>query len=164
MSKAVYFSGEKGKGKFAIVDDADYELVKNIRWFMNNDGYAIGRAVRGSGGKNKLMHRFIMDAPPEFQVDHVNGDRLDNRRENLRFCDTRLNNRNMRPGARGGSSRFKGVHFCNEKKKWTATIKGVDRRYHLGRFDDEIEAARAYDAKAKELFGEFFRPNLPEEQ
>jgi AP2 domain/HNH endonuclease len=167
MAKQVWLSGGKGAGKFAVVDDADYDLVSSRLWQLNADGYAMGYVGYDKvkkRGITKLMHRFIMNAPDGTQVDHIDGDRLNNQRSNLRFCDTRLNNRNMRPGARKGTSQYKGVAYDRSRSKWMAMVKDENRRYNLGRFTTEIEAARAYDRKAKELFGEFFRPNLPEEQ
>jgi len=159
--KQIELRGKYGQGKFAIVDDVDYEHLVKIKWYANLDGYAVKRSRWSS--ESALMHRYLMGTPDGLQVDHINGDRLDNRRCNLRLCNTAQNNRNMRPGARKGSSRFKGVHWCTTRRKWCAMIKDDHRRYNLGRFSSEIEAARAYDRKASELFGEFFRPNFPEE-
>lgn len=162
--KKIVLRGKYGFGKIALVDDEDYESLSIRKWWVNADGYAITRARRGRGSPMVLMHRLLLCPPANLQVDHINGNRLDNRRCNLRLCNTAQNNQNMRPGAREGSSRFKGVHWHKEARKWCATIKGKDRRYNLGLFPNEEDAARAYDRKAAELFGEFFRPNLPEEQ
>lgn len=160
MTQKVYLNGKAGAGKYALVDDKDYELVSRYRWFLNQDGYAISGRKRRSD-KSILMHRMVMNTPTGMLTDHKNQDKLDNRRENLRICNTSENNRNMRPGARGGSSRFTGVYFCKTRKLWVAMIKGESKRYNLGRFATEIEAALAYDRKAYELHGEYFSPNLP---
>lgn len=158
--KRIEMRGKHGVGKVAIVDDEDYELLSSRKWWANADGYAIARAGSGRKSPSILMHRLLLNPPRHLQIDHINGNRLDNRRCNLRLCNTAQNNQNMRPGARKGSSQFKGVHWCNERHKWCATIKGANRRYNLGRFDNEEDAARAYDCKAAELFGEFAKFNL----
>ena len=103
-----------------------------------------------------------MQAPDGMVVDHIDGNSLNNRRSNLRICTPRQNTAN-RAKTRNGTSRFKGVHFCTRDRKWRAQI-GVDgARRFIGDFDDEVEAARAYDRKAAELFGEFAYLNFPEE-
>lgn len=161
--KKIELRGKRGEGKHAIVDDEDYDFLIQYKWYANLDGYAVMNHFLLEDGQSALMHRLLMGTPYNLQIDHINGDRLDNRRCNLRICNTAQNNQNMRPGARHGTSQFKGVHWCATRHKWCAMIKGDYRRYNLGRFDSEIEAARAYDRKAAELFGEFFRPNLPQE-
>jgi hypothetical protein len=118
------------------------------------------RSFKENGSKRSIrLHRFLMDAPEGTQVDHINGDGLDNRRCNLRFATQAQNQANQR-SARGSSSMFKGVGWFKQTKRWVARIKKDKKEYHLGYFDDEIKAAEAYDIKAKELFGEFAKLNL----
>ena len=150
------------RGKFAIVDAADYESLSQHKWFANGDehrGFYAGRRV---GSKLLLMHRVIMNPPEGMVVDHIDGNGLNNRRSNLRLCTQKQNSRNAAPSRRS-SSRFKGVYFNKRTRKWIATIGYNGKTIHLGSFDDEIEAARAYDRKARELFGEFAYLNFPEE-
>ena len=149
------------RGKYAIVDAADYEWLSQHKWLANGDekrGFYAGRRV---GRKLQLMHRLIMNAPPGTVVDHIDGNGLNNRRCNLRICTQKQNSRNSAP-SRHSSSRFKGVYYCKRTRKWIATIGYNGRTIHLGSFDDEIEAARAYDRKARELFGEFAYLNFPD--
>ena len=94
------------------------------------------------------MARLIMYAPEGMDVDHKNGDPLDNRRKNLRVCTHRQNCQGRRPN-KNCLSKYKGVSWF--KGKWTAMIN----QKYLGRFDNEINAAKAYDEKAKELYGEY---------
>jgi hypothetical protein len=150
------------RGKFAIVDAADYEWLSQYKWLATGNehrGFYAGRRV---GAKLLLMHRVIMDPPEGMVVDHISGNGLDDRRANLRVCSRRQNAHNCGP-TRWTSSRFKGVYFCKATGKWVATIGWKGKTIHLGSFDDEIEAARAYDRKAAELFGEFAYLNFPHE-
>lgn len=149
------------QGKFAVVDDEDYERVMQYTW-----SYWRGYATRWvsphtSSSRHRSMHRFILDAPPGRFVDHKNGDTLDNTRGNLRFATRQENGQNRAPG-NGGSSTFKGVSWNRQRRKWASQIGVAGTRRHLGWFTDEKEAARVYDAAARELFGEFARLNFPE--
>ena len=112
------------------------------------------------------MHRLIMDAPEGFDVDHINGDQLDNRRSNLRICKHHENCRNTRSKGFGASS-FKGVCWNKPQKKWVAKIRVHPRRICIGYFNDEMEAAWAYDMYSYKYHGEFaqlqFKPvNVPQ--
>ena len=106
------------------------------------------------------MHRVIMNAPKGMLVDHIDGNGLNNRRSNLRLCTNKENARNARP-SKGGSSRYKGVCWHKAKKKYDARIEVDGKRYCLGYFADEIEAAVTYDIKAMQLFGDFAYFNFP---
>jgi hypothetical protein len=94
------------------------------------------------------------------QVDHINGDTLDNRIRNLRICSCAENLRN-RGITKNNSSGFKGMSWHKECRRWQARIKYLGRDLHIGLFDDLFEAARAYDKKAAEIFGKFARFNFP---
>ncbi len=117
------------------------------------------------GGKSVavLLHRLIAGAQPGEQVDHVNGDALDNRRCNLRICTPTQNMQNRRKSptkdGRPTTSQYKGVHFDAKRQRWIAqiTIGGVQRK--IGRFRDEMAAAAAYDVAACRLFGDFALTN-----
>ena len=106
------------------------------------------------------MHRVVLGAQDGQQIDHINGDNLDNRRANLRFCSNAQNQYHKRP-QRSGTSMFKGVSFHKHHGKWQARITYSGHTYQLGSFADERLAAIAYDVKAHELFGEFALTNFP---
>lgn len=146
-----------GDGRYVYVDAADFEWLSRWRWHVMS-----GYAARNEKGKVVLMHRQILAPPKGMIVDHVNRNKLDNSRANLRICTHCENTRN-RAKPIGCSSRFKGV--CREKKtgKWKAAVRPGRDPVYLGTFDDEVEAARAYDRRAVEVFGEFARLNFPEE-
>ena len=112
------------------------------------------------GLASRLLHRTIMNCPEGMVVDHQFHDTLDNRKENLRICTVSQNAMNKRKSI--GSSRFKGVSWHKRDKKWKGKIVHNGRRISLGNFSSEEEAARAYDAKALKLFGEFSCLNFPE--
>ena len=146
------------KGKFAIVDAADFERLNRYKWnAMEVKGKWYAR--RSVPGGVVLMHREIMNAPDDMLVDHINGNGLDDRQANLRVCTAQQNCSNSRP--REGSSSYRGVSRHGDK--WKAELMHKGQIYRLGLFDDEVEAARARDAKALELQGEFAYLNFPRE-
>ena len=104
--------------------------------------------------KTVYLHRFILGNPKGFDVDHINGDYSDNRRENLRVCTTSQNCMNQRKSA-NRSSIYKGVSWFKNVGKWAVQIRKEGKRHYFGYFDDEIKAAEVYNEKAKDLFGEF---------
>lgn len=146
-----------GEGYCAYVDVADYEWLSEWTWHMQG-----GYAIRWQKRRGILMHREIVQPPRGMIVDHKNRNKLDNTRDNLRVCTCGENARN-RGKPHSSSSRFRGVSYRKEYGRWYARIRFKDRLMHLGSFTDEVEAARAYDRKAVELFGEFARLNFPEE-
>lgn len=152
------------KGHFALVDDADYFLVSQFKWTYDK-GYAV-RKITLSPKKYKViyLHRFLTNAQPGQLVDHADGNKLNHCRANLRICDGSLNNANRRvikKFNRNSTSQYRGVYKDLRKDRWRAGIAYKGRRYWLGYFQSETEAAKAYDAKAKELFGKFAVPNFP---
>lgn len=144
------------KGYSAIVDDDVYEELSKYKWFYNN-GYA-ARNVSVNGKQKQLkMHRVIMCPSDDKVVDHINGDTLDNRHENLRVCSTKENIANKKKPSNGKSSRYKGVSF--KRGKYEARIRSGDTFIYLGRYCTEVEAAIAYNNAATLLFSEFAKLN-----
>lgn len=150
---------ELTRGKFAIVDDADFEALNQHAWFFMKTGYAARQGKR-NGNKRTLihMHRVIMNAPGNMHVDHINGNTLDNRRENLRLCTPAENSVN-RPGFHG-SSKYKGVTLDKRRGRWYARHAGT----HIGSFTNEIDAAIAYDEYVKSKHGDFAWLNFPDSE
>lgn len=146
---------ELSNGGFTLVDQADLPLVQDETWRHKRDG----RHIYVFNGHGLRMHRVLLDAPDGMLVDHVNGNGLDNRRSNLRLCTQQENQRNRQHGL-GVHSRFRGVTLHTKSGRWQAQIKVDGKSLYLGLFDDEREAARAYDAAAREHFGEFANPNF----
>jgi len=148
------------QGKFGIVDAADYERLSRYKWHLCRQGGNL-YAHRKASHRTTPMHRFLLNPPKGMVVDHINGNGLDNRRSNLRICTQRQNTHNSRPS--GLASSYKGVAGDKSRNRWIAAIFDGAHHIHLGRFDDEAEAARAYDRKAAELFGEYAYLNFPDE-
>jgi hypothetical protein len=153
------------QGKFAIVDDEDYDFLIQWKWHLSNRGYARrNNYVEGVivNPKSILMHRVILGDPIGFQVDHINGDKLDNRKSNLRVCTTGENARN-RGKNKNGTSGYKGVHFYKAYRKWQSHIMHERKMVWLGYFDTAEKAALAYNEAATKLHGEFAHLNkIPE--
>ncbi len=145
-------------GAYAYVDAADYEWLSQYSWHV----YAGGYAARVEKGKLVYMHREIMKPPEGMVVDHIDGNKGNNCRFNLRVCTPTENRRNSAKHAQR-SSRFKGVGYIARRDKYWAKLWFNGKDHWLGYFDEEVEAARAYDYKAVECSGPFARVNLPEE-
>jgi len=151
------------QGKIALVDDRDAALVRSYgSWHAARRGrrWYAASSEPGNRAHRVLMHRLIMGAERGLDIDHINHNGLDNRRENIRVSTHSTNDANV-PKRAGTSSQYKGVTWDAWAGRWKAGIKVNYRSIHLGRFDDEKDAARAYDAAALEHFGEFARLNFP---
>lgn len=154
-----------------MIDDEDLEAVSRHKWHMvdtkgNNHEYARTSIKQPDGRLRKVrLHRFLMQPPSDMVIDHINGNGLDNRRSNLRICTHSQNTMNQKAQV-GRSSKYRGVfrHKTPNKKwdRWRANVQTKGKRFDVGLFVEEEDAARAYDKKAREIFGEFARLNFPE--
>jgi hypothetical protein len=157
------------KGKESVVSEEDFEYLNQWRWCTHSYNYGM-RNITLKGGKSQAtyIHRLVMERilghpiPEGMQIDHINGNGLDNRRENLRLATRQQNRMNSRKYRRG-DARYKGVLQPKGRGSWIAQIRLNRKNIRIGLFATEEEAARAYDAKARELFGEFARLNFPDE-
>lgn len=156
-------------GRICLVDLADWDLLRRYRWHWKWES-------RTETGERRLyvatsiwereerrhrairIHRLITAAPEQMMVDHRSGDTLDNRRSNLRIADNSRNQANS--GSRGGSSRYKGVSWNARKRRWLVAFRANGQYHFVGYFRDEFEAAKAYDAAAEKVSGEFARTNF----
>lgn len=152
------------KGCVALVDDRDNHLA-TFKWHTheNPPGVYARRTIAGRLGRSRIefMHHAVLGVPSSVQVDHVNGNGLDNRRENLRIASHAQNQANRRLG-KNNTSGFKGVYWHRGHGRWRAAIKVSGRKIVLGHFITPEAAARAYDKAALEHFGAYARINFPE--
>ena len=157
-----------GEAEWTILDAKDYYRFGNLKWTINGNGrkFYATRFVKIGPGKTKTLrlHREIMQAPKDLLVDHRNCNTLDNRRENLRLATHSQNTCNSQIYKPRGSSKFRGVQFRKQKGRWVGIIYHNKKLIWLGTFDNEIEAAKAYDDAAKKYHGEFARLNFPESE
>lgn len=141
------------QGRFTLVDDQDHETFGKVKWCVSN-----GYVARGVGGrknrKTLLLHKEIMKTPKGMDTDHINGDKLDNRRENLRIATRSQNMANL-ANPINNKSGYKGVIWYKRDKNWRAFIKVDYKQIHLGYFDDKTEAAKAYNLAALEKYGKY---------
>jgi hypothetical protein len=143
-----YMVGITSKGEEFYFDKEDYEKIKVHSWFTDKDGY-----ITATGSVR--MHRLLKPSDKGMQIDHINLNVYDNRKNNLRVSTQQENSRNRPKISRKCTSVYKGVHFNNKTSKWYAQI-GINRKScHIGTFSTEKEAAQAYNKKASEIFKEF---------
>lgn len=146
------FARSDGKYHFdAMVSDCDYDHLMQYAWCSRPDG-VISTQI---GGRKVQMHRLILNAPENMEVDHIDGNRLNNQRTNLRLCNSSQNKCN-RGARKDNTSGYKGVSWHKQRNKWTARIKTPYGKYlYLGLYDDKNEAALAYNKASMEHHGEF---------
>ncbi|MAS36289.1 MAG: hypothetical protein CL610_19955 [Anaerolineaceae bacterium] len=154
------------KGQVALVDDADYLWLSGYRWCFSSDGYAVNYYWDETGTKRKRsMHRLLMAeilehrVPRDLQVDHINHQRIDNRRENLRLA-TRSQNQAYKGLQVNNTSGYKGV--VPNRRKYEVRIRYQGKRFYLGLYTDPVKAALVYDGAARLLYADFAGVNFPD--
>lgn len=147
------------KGKFALVDDEDFERVVQFKWTFTAPGYAYRQTYHKGVRERFYMHRFIMDAKTHNEVvDHINGNRLDNRKSNLRVCTHKENTQNSKLQS-NNTSGYKGVSFDKNRNKWISYIS-IDRKFkYLGRFNCKHAAGESYNKAAINLYKDYANLN-----
>jgi len=155
-----------GEGEWTTVDTEDYYKFGKHRWYLkgSNGKFYAAREFKVDSERTTTLrlHREIMNAPAGLVVDHKNGISLENRRANLRLATHAQNMYNKAKTKSKTSSRFIGVCFVKAVNKWEAKIYYQGKKIWLGYFDNEIDAAKAYDAAARKYHGEFARLNFSE--
>jgi hypothetical protein len=156
------------KGKYAIVDLDDYDRLSAYKWHVGGRPGAWYARRSGRCPKTRrtiviLMHRQIMNPPNDLLIDHINFNGLDNRRRNLRIATHSQNTCHRRKLPNSSQSKYKGLYRTNKDKPWAATIGYNRKQIYLGHFEDEKQAARAYDKAAREYHKEFAVLNFPED-
>lgn len=144
------------RGAVAIVDDDDFEYLNQFKWYCSKFGYACRDVVEGGAKKHVWMHRVVAKTPENKSTDHINGIRLDNRKENLRHC-TMIENMRNRGKQNNNTSGYKGVFWSIRAKRWRAQIVVKRKAIHLGLFDTPEDASVAYKEAEKKYFEDFAR-------
>ena len=138
------------------IDDEDLDLISKYRWYASkNRNFFYARSDK----PRVMMHKVILNAPKGIHVDHINGDTLDNRKENLRICSIAENQWN-RGKSRNNTSGYKGVCWHKGNNKWIANITVNKKTINLGSFDSPELAYNAYCESAKKLHGDFYNIRL----
>ena len=149
------------QGFFAVVSDQDFPTLNQFNWSVQKNRVGRYAQRRKIGGATVKMHREILGIiDPKIEVDHRDGNGLNNCRENLRTATHQHNSFGFRHKKIGVSSKFRGVSWASGPSKWRASLKLNGSFRHLGYFKTEEEAARAYDSAATNFFGEFAAPNF----
>lgn len=153
---------ELSNGGVAIIDDEFFDFINQYRWYKNSKGYAITMKTTALSERRQVfMQHLVLGFTPHdgLVVDHINGVRLDNRKDNLRIC-THAQNIMNGMGWKNRKSKYKGVYKRDGYDRWRVIISGNGERQHIGDFSSEAEAAKAYNDAAKVLHGEYARLNV----
>jgi hypothetical protein len=153
--RKIYLSGKRGAGLFAKIDDEDFPIVSKYKWYLSTCGYAITNYWKGRKNHFHLMlHHLVFGKKKGLTIDHINRDKLDNRKENLRVATFSLNriNNSARADSKSG---IKGVCWKKREKKWVAQININGKRKWLGNFINKEDAANTYDKVAKQIYKNF---------
>lgn len=163
--KLIPLGGKYGAGKFAKVDDEDFEYLNRWVWQLKKNGYInrIGKDYTGARPRSTthLLHRVVMGEPKDMEVDHIRGDLQDVRKSELRVCTSTENHRNKgKTISFKTSSQYLGVVYRKEKKRWVGFAIKDGKTYRTPHFTDEHHAALARDLLAVSIKGEFARTNF----
>lgn len=153
--RRIALSGAKGIGLYVLVDELDYCYLFKHKWFLHSGGYAVRNDGQGKNRKVVFMHREVSKARAGQLIDHVNGNRLDNRRLNLRTCTSTENTRHRTRLAANNNSGFNGVYWSSSNKRWTAQITIGRKTYYLGVFKNKADAIAVRRRASSSNFGKF---------
>lgn len=155
----IYLSG-KYSHIFTLVDTNDAKFLRQYKWYLNKFGYVLRNKRYKKNIPDKetfFMHRMILKIKERnIYTDHINGDKLDNRKENLRKCTLQENNFG-RGKKKDNTSGYKGVYFNKDTQKWMARIAANNKRYYLGLFEKKEEAFKAYRKASLIYHGKYGR-------
>ena len=137
-----------------LVDYKDKEIIESGRWYINNIGYVVMDKYKDNIRKRELLHRVIMDAKQNEMIDHINGNKLDNRRSNLRFCNKSTNAINSKVH-KTNTSGVRGVYWDKQFGKWHGRIGINGKTKHIGLFNNLNDARKKISVAYRQLFGDY---------
>lgn len=149
--------GYTSNGVAFFFDCEDSELIQRHNWMLSKRGYITCKIKR----KNVCLHKLLIKCDSSFDIDHISGNKLDNRKSNLRVCTHQENLFNQRIRSTNKTG-FAGVAWHDGAKKYEAYVHCAGKKHYLGLFHNAEDAAIARDSKARELYGEFANPNFPD--
>jgi hypothetical protein len=158
----IHLFSEKLGNNIIYFDIEDYDKIMKHDWYVvkiANKFYVYTGIVNNKKNTTLKMHRLIMDNPLNMDIDHINGNGLDNRKVNLRICSRAQNSRNQGI-KKNNTSGYKGVSYRKDRKKWRSYIVLNNKQFNLGHHSTAIEAAKAYDNVAVKYHGEYARLNF----
>ena len=155
-TKQGYYVASFASGGDFLFDEIDLPLIRAHTWHLGKRGYTATHI----GGRTVVLPRLLFSDAQEYEIDHINGDKLDNRRRNLRLCTHQQNAFNQKR-RRTNTSGYIGVSYARGRGCFEAYIHHHGRKHHLGLFPDALLAARTRDCVARLLFGEYARLNFP---
>jgi hypothetical protein len=148
-------------GQSILIDEDSYWAVCGFVWGIGKQGYCTTSPYRDKKQRQIKLHRMIMNVTdPKIYVDHINGNKLDNRKANLRLCGATGSSRNRGKPKKQTASQYKGLYYNKKIKKWCARVCVDKKKVNLGYFETELEAALAYNEGVGRYHGEFARPNV----
>lgn len=154
MKTIITHSKNKLKNGVILMDDENYDWLNEYNWYLDKDKYAITNVIINNKKTTKKMHRLIMDEPKNMQIDHIDNNKLNNQKHNLRIVNAQQNQMN-RVSNKNSSSIYKGVSYAKRYKKWQSRIIFDRKTIFLGYFINEKDAAIAYNKMAEKIFKEY---------
>lgn len=143
---------------YALIDDDDYKIVGHMKWHLTMHGYAEHSFSKGKCDRTSIgMHKFIINTPDNMETDHINGDKLDNRRCNLRIVTSQQNKFNHKDYTRSDKNIRAGVYWEKSRCKWKVIIGLNYKRINIGRFDNYVDAVASREEAEKKYFGQYAR-------
>lgn len=164
--KLIDVSTKNNQNMFTEVDDEDFELLNQWKWRGKKDGNSFYVYCKSYKLKNKALHRIVIKAKKGEIVDHIDGNTLNNKKSNLRLCSKSQNSMNAKKRSSAKTSKYKCFYWNTERSVFKSFVCRMENRkqkkHYVGTFRNELDAAKAYNKKSKELFGEFARLNIIE--
>lgn len=159
--RRIAMSGKKGKGKYVLIDDDIFSTASKYRWYLSRDGYAVSNSTNHDVTRKTIwIQTLVLKIKKGMRRDHINGNKLDNRRKNLRYCTPAQNIVNSKI-QKSNNSGYKGVCWYKPKNEkigyWYVQLSLNNKRIYLGRYKNKLEAIKIFRKEAKKHYGEYYK-------